>query len=553
MRRATDLALIVLVAVAPSLGTIRHLGFYSDDWTMVGQFLLAPDQSLSGLLEDSYSHHYRSRPVQALYSALLYQVFGTDPFGYHVMSVVLIALAALLAARVLMALGVSRTAAVASAAVFAALPNFSSARLWFAVAASPLSLVLFLLAVLADLRAWRTHGTSVIGWRLAALALLTISLMAYELVLPLAFALALLGLMAPPGHGVPRQTWPRAVLFVVPTIALLVAVAQYKAWASGRLGGVSAAGLERIWSHAFDLGTPEGTYGLVLTRALGVNFGQHVAALPGQLWHLRDRADIGAVLTALAVAGLTATVLVRASRESMPRPGAWLALGAAGVALFLGGYAVFLTNNAIQITATGVGNRTALVAGIGVAMIVVAGFGALTAHLPRPEWRPTVFAGCTAALIGCGVLANHQIATYWVDAVDAQRQVLTAIDRHLPELPEDTTLLVGGTCRYAGPAVVFESSWDLAFALRMRRGDASLAADLIGPGVSVRPDALVTTLYDEEYPYAYGPRTLLFEARTGETEPLFDADAATRALARMRLPRTDCPWGLEGVGVPIYR
>lgn len=553
MRRTTEVALLALVACVPSLGTLTRLGFYSDDWTMVGQFLLAPDQSLVGLIADSYGHHYRSRPVQALYSALAYQAFGTDPLGYHVASMVLIALAAVLLAAVLTRLGVSRSVALATALVFAALPAYSSARLWFAVAASPLSLVMFLLAALADLRAWRTHGPAVIAWRTLALALLAVSLMAYELVLPLGFALALLGLIAPPGHGVPKQTWGRAALFAVPTMALLVATGEYKAWASGRLGGVDAGRLARIWTHAFDMGTAEGTYGLVVPRALSVNLGQHVAALPAQIWHLRERADAGVVVAALVVAVLVGVLLRKSPLPQLDRVRPWLALAAGGAVTFVAGYAVFLTNNALQITATGVGNRTALVASIGVALLCVAAFGLAAALTPRPAWRPTVFATLVAGLVGCGTVVTHQIATYWVDAVEAQRQVLASIDRHLPALPPDTTLLVGGTCRYAGPAVVFESSWDLAFALRQQRRDPTLAADLVGPGVAVRPDSVVATLYDEEYPYAFGPRTLLFDARTGDREPLLDADTARRALARMQLPRTDCPWGVEGVGVPIFR
>jgi hypothetical protein len=553
--RAADAALIALVSLGPALAYLPGLGFYSDDWTMVGQFAMTPDQSLYGLLASSYGSHYLSRPVQGLYSALLYKAFGTQPLGYHVSGSLILAASAALVYVVLRRLGASRAAALAVGLVWAAMPNYTTARVWFAVGAAPLSLLLFLVAVLCDLQAWRAHGRGLVGWRLVALACLLASVMAYELVLPLALGLAGLGLVAPPGHGGPRQTWGRAAWFVLPTVILVLAVGAYKAERSGRLGAMAEepARVQRILGNLFRPGTPDGVYGLNVPRAVHVNVVQHVLQAPWQAWHLRDRAGRVLPVLAVALALLAATTLAAAGRDGPWRAGPWLGLAAAGAAVFALGYAVFLTNTAIQITATGVGNRTALVASIGVALIVVGLLGALVAALPLGTWRSGVFGAGVAAYLACGMVLVGAVASFWTDAVPRQEAVLQSLDRALPVLPRKATLLVGGICPYSGPAVVFESSWDLAFALRMRRGDPTVSADLVGASFKVYDDRLETSLYGEAYPWPYGPATLMVDARTGRSAALAGPDAARAALVQFGLPDRSCPRGLEGVGVPVYR
>jgi hypothetical protein len=553
--RAADAALIALVSLGPALAYLPGLGFYSDDWTMVGQFVQTPDQSLYGLLASSYGSHYLSRPVQGLYSALLYKAFGTQPLGYHVTGSLVLAASAVLVYVALRQLGTARTAALAAGLVWAAMPNYSTARVWFAVGAAPVSLLLFLVAVLCDLRAWRAHGAGVVGWRLLALASLTGAVMAYELVLPLAFGLALLGLVAPPGHGVPRQTAARAAWFVVPTVALLLAVGAYKAVGSGRLGAVEdePSRVRRIAGNLWLTGTPDGFYGLNLPRAVAVNVGPHVVQAPLQAWHLRDRAGVVVPALAAALALVAATVLAAAGRDDAWRPRAWVAFAGAGLVVFLAGYAVFLTNTAIQITATGVGNRSALVASIGVAMAVVGLLGAVVAALPLGGARSAVFAVGVAGYVACGMVLVTEIASFWTDAVPRQEAALQALDRALPSLPSRPTLLVGGICPYSGPAVVFESSWDLAFALRIRRRQPAIAADVVGTAFRIHDDRLETSLYGEDYPWPYGPSTLMVDVRSGRHVPLRGPAEARAALADLGLPDRSCPPGLEGVGVPVYR
>ena len=66
---------------------IRGLGFYSDDWSFLGYLSTSANQSLAGFFQTLYDfENIKSRPVQALYQAGLYRLFGFHPLGYHLVN-----------------------------------------------------------------------------------------------------------------------------------------------------------------------------------------------------------------------------------------------------------------------------------------------------------------------------------------------------------------------------------------------------------------------------------------------------------------------------------
>jgi hypothetical protein len=71
-------------------------------------------------------------------------------------------------------------------------------------------------------------------------------------------------------------------------------------------------------------------------------------------------------------------------------------------------------------------------------------------------------------------------------------------------LPRGSTLLLDGACPYVGPAIVFESSWDLEAALRIIYKDSSLNADIVKPNLRIGEEYLSTFIYSFEEKYPYG-------------------------------------------------
>ncbi|MEO8359215.1 MAG: hypothetical protein ABI672_04220 [Vicinamibacteria bacterium] len=532
-----------------------HVGFYSDDWVLLASFHLAPDQSIAGLYTSTHAQHFASRPIQGLYSILLYKAFGLAPLGYQVVNALVLAASAVLLRGVLARLGASRLAALGAGLVFACVPAFSTDRFWFAAFAAPLSVALYLVSLRMDLASARAEGASLVGWRAASLSVLAVGLLGYELALPLAFFSPGVARFQAWREGQTSWSWGRWATWVLPTLALLVGLGIYKAEDSGRLGSLDSEPkrIERILTGLLRSGAKDGDYGLNFPRAVAVNFGDHVLRLPSHAWALQGRVRTPALPVAVIVLALAAIgYLLRAARGERWAAGHWALMAAAGLGVFVLGYTIFLTNNAIQITPTGVGNRSSLAAAIGLAMVVAGVLGWLVSVLPLGAARAPVFATALTFYLSCGVFTTVALASYWADAYSWEQVIIADIQAHLKDPAPKSTIFLGGVCPYVGPAIVFESSWDLAFALRIAYHDPTVSADVVSRSFSAGRTAISTSLYDEEYDWPYGPATILYDYRTKQVVPLVDQTTTLQALRRLGLPSPDCPPSKEGVGVSVF-
>jgi hypothetical protein len=231
----------------------------------------------------------------------------------------------------------------------------------------------------------------------------------------------------------------------------------------------------------------------------------------------------------------------------------WLTLGGAGLAVFALGYAIFLTNQQILFTSTGISNRINIAAATGVAMLFVAVFGWVATRRGQVGARRAVFGLLVALVCLCGFVINNTLARYWIEAYRREEEILAAIEARLPALQRGTTLILDGVCPYIGPAVVFESNWDLAGALGVRYREPGLRAAVVTPNMVLEEDALSTLLYENLYArYPYGENLLLFDYRTGQVHRLRDYEAARRQIEWDDPERTNgCPRGEEGFGVSL--
>lgn len=554
MEIVDDLVVAVAGFVAAAF-FVPHLGFYSDDWVLLAACQLAPDQSLVSLFLGTHAQHFASRPTQGLYSLALCQAFGRSPLGYHTVNTLVLAAGAVLLRSVLARVGAPRLGAVTAGIAFACTPAYSTDRFWFAAFAAPLSVTLYLASLRIDLAAIGRRGAPLIGSRIVSLATLSIGLLAYELALPLALLSPLVAWSVARREGQTPWRAARWIAWIAPLAAVLLALGGYKAVESGRLGPVSGepGRMARILSGVMRLDAVEGDYGLNAWRAVTVNLGDHGLLLPTHAWSLRHRSPgpalpVVAFLTALAAAGY----LRGLGRHEQWRPGPWRGLTVAGVAVFMLGYAIFLTNSAIQITPTGVGNRSALAASLGSVMVLAGALGWLVSALPLRSWRSLAYSSVFAVYVGSAVFTTVALSSYWAESYPRQLAVIDDIKSHLPMPAPKTTLFLGGVCAYAGPAVVFESSWDLAFALRIAYHDPTISADVVSASFTPKPGHITTRLYEEDYDWPYGPDTLLYDARTHRSYPLLDQRSTQEVLRRTGLPSAGCPPAREGVGVSVF-
>ncbi|HET7694709.1 MAG TPA: hypothetical protein VFK57_03310 [Vicinamibacterales bacterium] len=553
-----DGAFIGVVVTLSLLWYLPGLGFYSDDWAFLGMYATSADQTVRGFYDASHSPQHAMRPVQLWLCAALYGLFGLDPLGYHLVNAVFVVLNPLLVYAIGRELRLSRVVALPVALVYGLLPNYSSDRFWFVAFAITLSMTAALASIYADLRGWRARrAAGALIWKGIALAGLCVSVLAYEVPLPLLLCAAPASLAWQLWHGrtsLTRRRILQAAAFAAVNIVAIAGLVLFKLQTTVRLGAEQglAAQVSAIVRHAVRFDLPRGEYGLNAFNAVRVHFVEYGAQLPVNAIALVRTAPAG--LQALTLAAAVAILLYLAVvLRSEPWPGrrAWLLAAAAGVVVFALGYAIFLTNYNVQFTTTGIANRSAIAAALGAAMCLVGGVGLLVALLPTTRTRSLVFALGIAAIGSSGFAIVNVLAERWVKAYRIERDTLENIRTRFAALPPQSTLLLDGVCPYVGPAIVFEADWDFTGALQVYYRTRSAAANVVTPRMTAEDEGIAASIYGQPKRYPYSPSLFAYHAGSGTVQPLPDRETARAWLARS-LAGANCPPGHEGLGVEPF-
>lgn len=535
-------ALTVLVALS-ALPYVGRIGFYSDDWSFLAEMRLAEDGSFPGLVGELLRNpNIAARPVQAVYQSALFSLFELRPLGYHLVNTAVLAVMTMALYLVLREVGVGRVVAVAVPAVYVLLPGYSTNRFWFAAFGYSVTMAAYLISLYADLRCVRG---AVPRWRWKALALISVAVsgLAYEIALPLVplnLALAWWTVRHRHGRSMPASFgWPRTIAFLTSTTLVLGALLAFKA-ATAVGAGLPAS----ILRHVARIGV----------TAVAVHFGSFGTLLPHTDWWAAGVAD-GPTLALAVLVGAAVFAYLRgvARADGLPlRRTAWLRLTCAGLVVFGLGYTIFITNHRFTLTSTGIANRVGMAGAAGAAVTLVGVIGWLSTWLRTERARTEAVSLMVAALCASGLLVVNALGSFWIDAWNAERTVLTGVRERLPDLPAGSTLILAGVCPYRGPAVVFESNWDLEGALRLLYGDPTLEADVVTPRLELGRSGLSTTIYGGiKAFYPYGERLLLFERPGGAVQRLTDQAAAQRHLGAADANASACPPGKEGYGVTL--
>jgi len=534
----TDAAFVGLVAACSVALHVSGLGFYSDDWDLLSVFRFSADQSIGGLYRAlAPEAQMAMRPGQKLLDVLLYRNFGLDPLGYHLFNAAVLIANGVLFLLVLRELGISRRLSAAAAIIYSLLPHYSTDRVWYASIQAPFSVTMYLLSLVAGLRSLEGGAGRAWSWRLLSLASLAASTLAYEVALPLFVLNAWLLWSETRRRGAGTRASLATRVFVGLTAIGPIAAAGFKAVTTTRLsrgpslGYVTAAARQLAWINLW-------VYGVAAPRTVWIAL-RHASAL-----------TLGAAgILAVAIYAIVRR-LPSSPNDGLPGSHRWFRLIGAGVGVFLLGYVVFLSTTS-GFSATGPNNRTAIVGALGIALVFVGAAGWISDRLP-PSWRDRGFAALVAACGTGGFVANAMLLTSWVTAYRQQEAILATIHQSLATIPQRTTVILDGVCPYVGPAIVFESGWDLQGALRLLYRDTTLQADVVTPNLRVEHDGLHAVLYGEDSRYPY-QRLLLFNVRGPSSDSIPNDEAARAYFARVNPDRSNgCPPGRAGHGVRVF-
>jgi hypothetical protein len=148
-------------------------------------------------------------------------------------------------------------------------------------------------------------------------------------------------------------------------------------------------------------------------------------------------------------------------------------------------------------------------------------------------------------------LVTGTIGAFWSAAADQQSVVLRSVQRDVPKLSPNTTLLIDGACPYIGPGIVFEDG-DMGSALQLLYRDPTLQGDVVTPRMEVQKEGIQTRIYHTSQFYHYGPKLKVYNMNSRTVFIIFDLAAAQKYFGNMGQVHTSCPPGIPSVGVPIF-
>jgi hypothetical protein len=539
-------AIAVMVALTSAL-FVTKLGFYSDDWRNLSIFFFSDDQSLAGLSKSILSADARvsesaatgalARPLQVLYLAVLYQAFGLDPLGYHVVNTLVFLFGLCVFYSALRVLGAERLLALAVVLVYGTLPHYSSDRFWYAAFQANLSMGLFFVSLHASLRLVTAVGSMRVVWMATAALGLVGSALAYEAFLPLSvlglFVVALKHLQLAGDPSAPRLRVGDLAALYIGMPALIVLIVYYKMAVTTRVGSVGSWMLNDALSSAVELTFV--AYGTNLPRVLQTIWREHfdwsvlyvaVIVAAGVWWSLwrtaigvRSHGPSTRLLVAIALGSVVATGL---------------------------SYAYFYDFFRVS---TGINNRVANAASVCVALFVVSALNLAC----RALWRPhSTLALCcmVAAVCGCGTLITNTIATFWIEASRQQAEVMRELRRVWPQPPAGSSILLTGVCSWVGPGIVFETDWDVSGAARLLYRDQALRGDVLRPWMTAEEGGLRNG--DAFYSYA---SLHVYDGRTKEVRQVRDQSGASALLGSLaKEGAAGCAGNYKafGAGLPVW-
>src|SRR3712207_3514122 len=153
-----DCAFLIVAVALSAVLYVDRLGFHGDDWGYFSELSEPRDRSLPGLVTGLHERDVplQQRPVQLLYVAVTYSMFGLDPLGYHLVGAAMLGVIAVLLYGIVRELRQPRLFAVAIPLFYVLLPNYTGARLWFGAHTALLSIAFLVLSGYAGLRALRS-------------------------------------------------------------------------------------------------------------------------------------------------------------------------------------------------------------------------------------------------------------------------------------------------------------------------------------------------------------------------------------------------------------
>jgi len=497
-------------------------------------------------------------------------VFGFSPDGYHQLNTLLFFSDAILIYLIFKKLRLHRIFYLSVPLIFILLPNYSTIHFWPSVIPNHFCLSLLLISLLFDLKALETDFPRLLIWKLISVIGIVVSVLTYELFLPFfylnliitAYNYKQLKSYKPELAGKGKRINAKKLIYLLLINFLgLKIVLVYKLFftvTSVRMLGNETSLTEHFgWLiiNIFRLDYSEYDYGFNIKQSLLTNFVEYGIQLPDKLLQVYNYYPdkiifVAGLLLAFLIFGYLYNVAKKYDLKifSLKTAGKLII---AGLILFFWGYSIFLTNYSIAFSTTGVANRVSIGASIGIAVVWIGVITGISVIIKQEKLRNIFFSLSVTALCVSGFIIINTISSFWIKAYETENKILEEVKKQIPDLQENARFMLDGVCPYNGPAIIFESNWDLAGALKIAYSKKTLKADIITPNLGITEDGFVTSMYGEEYFYPYD--ILIYNHNEKKSYRINNLEDALNYFETARTYYNGgCPEGYEAHGVKIF-
>ena len=339
------------------------------------------------------------------------------------------------------------------------------------------------------------------------------------------------------GHQV---AWSRtgSALFYLVNPVLLALIAFFKGRTSTRVPGSGEYGWWLIDN--------------ALTASVDLTLGAYGFNLPHILWTISTKywnwSSFFIALTLVVVIAWYLIHVTRTSGEPLPRVTTLTFLVFASALVSGMSYAYLYSYYGVD---TGVNNRVAVAAAVGVAISWASLAGLLSRALPRLATASSNHAFCVliALLCGCGCLINNSISEFWVKASEKQHEILVDMKEDFGTVPPGSSIMLSGLCAWVGPGIIFEADWDTTGALAILYQDDTVKGDLMRSWVKVTEQGIQPkgdTIHSFASLYVYDVRSREVHRISDETTASYYVEKSTRDDVN------GCLTSGYGTGLPIW-
>jgi hypothetical protein len=550
-RRLADCAFVFLIVVISFLPFVSGLGFYSDDWSYEAKLAQKPNGSVAGAIIElvKSDSSMAVRPVQAVFLASEYKIFGQNALPYHVIDCVILGLTVVVLYLAIDAIVSERLFAVSIALVFGMLPHYSTDKLWISSQQATLCVGFACLGIYALQKLIGSKGKYAVQWTSVALVALTLCFLSYEVSMGIiAAALAYTAWRWWREARASPETRLSVMIGIVAVTLALLSVGLTKLMMQTRI----------VYHHHFFRSVAQ--IGNLISHAMvqGVvfncwSYGMHLPAVLVAMYRSQALTFSSLAVATIVAVSVSAYVWKFSHTSLAPTNRRFILLLASGFVVFELGFALFGISTESDFSRVGLNDRLQIASALGAACVEVA-FVGLLCSLLKPAIRMRVLSVIIGIICGVNCLASSGIAYFWLNASTRQSAILDSVSSHLRNLPKGSTLLLDGFCRYSGPGVVFETDWDTTGAVQLALHDYSLRADVVSRSLLVNDRAIGTTMYgNAEGRYEFGDNLYIYNVQRTALVPLTSKQAAVDYFEKIN-PSKDsgCPFAQEGSGVKVF-